>query len=213
LVKSPVEDAKWLSLGEACRVLEVNEATLRQWADNGYLRIYRTPGGHRRFWSGDVMALTAAPAAGAHNGVTGDVTMEGPALRRIRRRLHHGKVARQPWFQSIEEEGRDRMRLFGRRLLSLLAQEPLRRRKRPGAFAESTSLGREYGTAMADRGVPLADTLEAFVFFRSMVLESADSQHWGRILELADRVLVGVAESYQNRSDSRSENRNEVQRA
>ena len=59
------------------------------------------------------------------------------------------------------------MRLFGRRLLSLLAQEPLRRRKRPGAFAESNSLGREYGAAMADRGVPLVDTLEAFVFFRS----------------------------------------------
>ena len=198
-------------------MLEVNEATLRQWADNGYLRIYRTPGGHRRFWSGDVTALTAAPAPGSHSGVTGYVTMEGPALRRIRRRLHQQKVARQPWFQSIEEEGRDRMRLFGRRLLSLLAQEPLRRRKRPGAFAESNSLGREYGAAMADRGVPLVDTLEAFVFFRSMVLESADSQHWGRILELADRVLVGVAESYENRSanqgENRSENRNEFQSA
>ena len=98
-----------------------------------------------------------------------------------------------------------------------LAQEPLRRRKRPGAFAESNSLGREYGAAMADRGVPLVDTLEAFVFFRSMVLESADSQHWGRILELADRVLVGVAESYENRSanqgENRSENRNEFQSA
>ena len=53
---------------------------------------------------------------------------------------------------------------------------------------------------MAGSGVPLVDTLEAFVFFRSMVLESADPEHWSRILELADRVLVGVAESYENRT-------------
>ena len=179
-------------------MLEVNEATLRQWADNGYLRIYRTPGGHRRFWTRDVVALTAAPKPVADPN--GHATMEGPALQRIRRRLHHQKVAQQPWFQSVDEGDRDKMRLFGRRLLSLLAQEPLRRRKRPGAIAESNTLGREYGEAMAGSGVPLVDTLEAFVFFRSMVLESADPEHWSRILELADRVLVGVVESYENRT-------------
>ena len=198
MVKTPIEDTKWLSLGEACRLLQVNEATLRQWADNGYLRVYRTPGGHRRFWSGDVMALTAPPSPAT--GWNGEDTLEGSALRRIRRRLHQEKVARQPWYQSIEEEGRVRMRLFGRRLLSLLAQEPPQRRQRQEALTESNALGREYGTEMADRGVALSDTVEAFVFFRSMVLDSADPHSWSRILELADRVLVGVAESYQNRA-------------
>jgi len=125
--------------------------------------------------------------------------LEGSALRRIRRRLHGENVARQPWYQSVEEEGRDRMRLFGRRLLSLLAQEPQIRRQRQAAMDESHILGREYGTEMADRGVTLKDTLEAFVFFRSMVLDSADTSAWSRILEMADRVMVGVAESYQDR--------------
>ena len=36
--------SRWLSLGEASRLLQVNEATLRQWADNGNVRVYRTPG-------------------------------------------------------------------------------------------------------------------------------------------------------------------------
>ena len=197
MVKLPVEEARWLSLGDACRLLEVNEATLRQWADNGYLRVYRTPGGHRRFWSGDVMALTGPPSPAPQ--ANGDGTLEGSALKRIRRRLHQDKVARQPWYQSVEEEGRVRMRLFGRRLLSLLAQEPLHRRRRQDTLSESNSLGREYGTEMAERGVPLSDTLEAFVFFRSLVLDSAEPQHRSRILELADRVLIGVAESYQSR--------------
>ena len=200
MVELPIDEDRWLSLGEACRLLAVNEATLRQWADNGYVPVYRTPGGHRRFRSSDVMALTEAPSTRPQPG--GDGTLEGSALRRIRRRLHQEKVAGQPWYQSVEEEGRGRMRLFGRRLLSLLAQEPVGqggRRRRQDALAESNALGREYGAEMAERGVPLSDTLEAFIFFRSLVMDSADAGRQVRILELADRVLIGVAESYQGR--------------
>ena len=193
----PDSQAQWLSLGEACRLLNANQATLRQWADNGYLRVYRTPGGHRRFLTSDVLALTN----GASSNVDADRAdaLEGSALRRIRRRLSGEAVARQPWYQSVEEEGRVRMRLFGRRLLSLLVQDPAMRRRRQEALSESHMLGGEYGTEMADRGVSLKDTLEAFVFFRSMVLDSADPQAWPRILELADQVMVGLAESYQKR--------------
>ena len=185
---------------DACRLLEVNQATLRQWADNGYLRVYRTPGGHRRFWSDDVMSLTNSTPEGAGRA-PGD-TQEGSTLRRIRRRLQGETVARQPWYQSVQEDGRDRMRLFGRRLLSLLVHEPQLRRERQEALAESHVLGREYGAEMSERGVSLKDTLEALVFFRSMVLDSANSKSWNHILELADRVMVGVAESYQSTSDS-----------
>ena len=103
------------------------------------------------------------------------------------------------WYQSFEDEGRDRMRLFGRRLLSLLVQENPVGRRRQQAVDESLMLGREYGTEMADRSVSLRDTVEAFVFFRNMVLESADHGAWTRILELADQVLLGVVESYQKR--------------
>jgi excisionase family DNA binding protein len=192
------EPERWLPLRDACRLLHVNEATLRQWADNGYLRVYRTPGGHRRFWSGDVLSLTDD---GAPAGIRGtDNGLEGSALRRIRRRLHGDTVARQPWYQSVEEEGRDRMRLFGRRLLSLLVQEPYPRRQRQEALAESHVLGKEYGSEMAERGVTLTNSLEAFVFFRSMVLESVEPKAWTRVLELADRVMVGLAESYQKHS-------------
>ena len=197
MVETSSQEVKWLSLRAACHLLQVNQATLRQWADNGYLKVYRTPGGHRRFWSDDVLALTDGSRPG--NGSGSEETLEGSALRRIRRRLQGENVARQPWYQSVEEEGRDRMRLFGRRLLSLLVQEPHLRRQRQAAMEESHILGREYGTEMADRGVTLKDTLEAFVFFRSMVLDSADHSAWSRILELADRVMVGVAESYQDR--------------
>ena len=196
----PAGDGEWLSLRDACRLLDVSSTTLRQWADAGYLRVYRTPGGHRRFLRRDVESLTGAAPDGAepaHPGHVREEAPEGPALRRIRRGLTRNSVTQQPWFQSVEPEGRDRMRLFGRRLLSLLIQEPGPRRQQQELLAEARLLGQEYGSEMSDRGVGLTDTAEAFVFFRTMVLDTAPAGSWPRILETSDRVLVGVCASYQ----------------
>ena len=89
------------------------------------------------------------------------------------------------------------MRLFGRRLLSLLLQEAGPRRQRQELLAEARMLGQEYGSEMSERGVGLTDTVEAFVFFRTMVLDTAPAGTWARILETSDRVLAGVCASYQ----------------
>ena len=188
------DKSQWLSLRDACRLLDVSNTTLRQWADNGYLRVYRTPGGHRRFLRSDVESFANAPEQ-AQDQVRDDA-VEGSALRKIRRRLGRNDVLQQPWYQSVEEEGKVRMRLFGRRLLSILLQESSARRRRQELLDEAHLLGREYGTEMSERGVALKDTIEAFVFFRTMVLDSPNPGSWTRIIEPADRVLVGMADSY-----------------
>ena len=197
-------EGEWLSLREACRLLDVSDTTLRQWADAGHLRVYRTPGGHRRFLRQDVDSLTQAarPSAEPAREDSG----EGPALRRIRRRLSQDSVTHQPWFQAVEPEGHDRMRLFGRRLLSLLLQESQPRRRRQELLAEARILGQEYGSEMLERNVALTDTVEAFIFFRSMVLDSAPTASWSRILETSDRVLAGVCASYERAAECRSPN-------
>ena len=189
------DKSQWLSLRDACRQLDVSNTTLRQWADNGFLRVYRTPGGHRRFLRSDVESFANAPEK-AQDHVRDDA-IEGSALRKIRRRLGRNDVLQQPWYQSVEEEGKVRMRLFGRRLLSLLLQESGARRRRQELLEEAHLLGREYGTEMGERGVILKDTIEAFVFFRTMVLDSTNPASWPKIIEAADRVLVGMADSYE----------------
>src|SRR3989442_14826425 len=49
----------WRSLDEAAKRLSVHPATLREWADKGQIRTFRTPGGHRRFSEVDVAHLGA----------------------------------------------------------------------------------------------------------------------------------------------------------
>ena len=191
------DKTQWLSLKEACRLLQVTEVTLRQWANSGHVRVYRTPGGHRRFLREDVDTLTAQTPVQSPG--ESRERLEDSALRRIRRRLSHEEVAKQTWYQSVQEEGRDRMRLFGRHLLSLLIHEPTPRRRRQQVLSEALMLGHEYGTEMADRSVPIKDTVEAFIFFRALVLDSIDTKTWAQVLEMSDQVLVGVVESYQKK--------------
>ena len=50
---------RWITLGQACKLLGVNESTLRRWADAGHVRSFRTPGGHRRFSEEDLRVLMA----------------------------------------------------------------------------------------------------------------------------------------------------------
>ena len=189
---------QWLSLGQASQFLQVNEATLRQWADNGVLRVYRTPGGHRRFLHEDILNLTNR--TGNTSTLESKDKLEGSALRRIRKKLGNEDVTRQSWYQSVEEEGRDRMRLFGRHLLSVLLQESTPRRRRQEASAEALILGREYGSEMADRGVTLKDTVEALIFFRTIVIDTVGTRDKNRVLELADHVLLGIVESHGKRT-------------
>ena len=195
-----VDKSQWLSLRDACRLLDVSNTTLRQWADSGYLRVYRTPGGHRRFLRDDIDAFANAPGQAPEQGR--EDAAEDSALRKIRRRLSRGDMAQQAWYQSVEEEGRVRMRLFGRRLLSLLLQGATPRRRRQELLEEARLLGREYGVEMSERAVALKDTVEAFVFFRTMVLDSTNPNAWTRIIEAADRVLVGLVDSYENRAEN-----------
>ena len=195
----PPTKSDWLSLRDACRLLDVSDTTLRQWANAGHLRVYRTPGGHRRFLRRDLESLTGSPRPSPEKP-HGDAR-EAPALRRIRRRLNQDSVTRQPWFQGVEPQGHDRMRLFGRRLLSLLMQESAPRRRRQELLDEAGMLGQEYGSEMSERNVALTDTVEAFVFFRTMVLDTAPADSWSRILETSDRVLTGVCLSYQRAAE------------
>ena len=186
--------SRWMSLGEVSRTLDVNEATLRQWADRGRLPVYRTPGGHRRFLRADVETLMQ----GSVNTASVGADSEGLALRRIRRKLSQMDASTQTWIGGFQDEGRDRMRLFGRRLLSLLVQEGLngRGRRKGETLSESQMLGHEYGSEMADRMVPLSDSVQAFLFFRQAVVEAVQPDRLRQVIEISDQVLLGLVGAY-----------------
>ncbi len=47
----------FLTAEEAAKLVHCNRASLFRWAKAGYLNVYRTPGGHKRFKRGDLMRM------------------------------------------------------------------------------------------------------------------------------------------------------------
>ena len=49
-----MEIRRLLNVGQAAGYLGVSAGSLRKWSDQGLVRVYRTPGGQRRFLTGDL---------------------------------------------------------------------------------------------------------------------------------------------------------------
>ncbi len=203
---APSEKSRWLTLGSACRLLGVDESTLRRWSDSGYIRTFRTPGGHRRFAEGDLQELLEGrgPEDQPYHEL-GDL-----AIARVRKRLHRRSTQEASWYATVDDEIRERLRPLGRRLAGLSADYLGKRKRRAGLLENARSLGHEYGEELAKAGLPLAQAVEAFIFFRrslgdatrqatqSQDLSVADALNANeQVIGLADQVLVGLTEAYE----------------
>jgi excisionase family DNA binding protein len=155
----------WLTLQEASERLDVHPATLRQWADRGRLRSFRTPGGHRRFSAEDVEALLTALPPDL------DLLLSA-ALGRARRELGAGRLAGAPWYRLVDPAARERCRQVGRELLGLLVRSLAPGADPAPALAGARQCGREQGRLAAQAGLTLAEAARAHGAFRDMLVES-----------------------------------------
>ena len=198
------EAARWLTLGQACRLINVDESTLRRWADAGQVRTFRTPGGHRRFAESDIREIMhGRPKESALSGV-GDL-----AMRRIRRQVHSEQNA--AWYDSVDEAQREKLRPLGRQLMGLVAEYVRRRGRKTSLLEEARTTGAQYGRELAQAGMTLSQAMHAFTFFRRSLDQSAKralsksgtapSEAVGvceQIMALADEVLLGIAGAYES---------------
>jgi DNA-binding transcriptional MerR regulator len=191
-------------------MLGVDESTLRRWADASQVRTFRTPGGHRRFADADVQAILSGQAYRFQSRPDDLGTV---ALTRIRRQLQRRSAHDAPWHFGAGDQERERMRALGRRLVTFVS-DYLGGRNRRGARTEAREIGHEYGRELAQAGLSLRQTLEAFTFFRRSLDQttrqvaqktglSAEETlgHCEQVMSLADEVLLGIAESFEEARD------------
>ncbi len=197
---------RWITLGQACKLLGVNESTLRRWADAGHVRSFRTPGGHRRFSEEDLHALVSGRGGGGGEPYS---SLGQLALTRIRRRLSQGRP-QAPWYTSISEEDRERLRPLGRRLVGLVSEYMTKGARRSHLIDEAREVGHEYGRELVRDNLGIRDAVEAFTFFRKGLDDSAMElaqkndlsaeeavEVWELLSNLADQVLLAIAETYE----------------
>jgi excisionase family DNA binding protein len=197
-----------VSLARACEILGADESTLRRWADAGRLRIYRTPGGHRRFSLSDLEGMVAGE--GRHRGA-GEV--ERLAVAKIRRQLQRARQDDNGWYSSLSENNRDRLRDLGRRLVEMAGEYMDKRTRQPSLLDEALEIGGEYGRVLIDAGLPLPSAVGAYIGFRKTIDETTNQAALreampvdealaasGQVHALGDQVLLGMTAAYESLS-------------
>jgi excisionase family DNA binding protein len=196
----------YLSLSAASRLLGVHSTTLRRWADSGAIPVYVTPGGHRRFARSDIeylaarqplstRALSSAWASRALATTRSGLTAPG---------------ARNTWLARIGEAERDAWRSVGRQLLGVVLHYINSPHDNEDLLVEARRIGAHYATLARGAGMPLTAALEAALFFRDSLVESAmqlsDDVHprpeesarlLRRISRVANEVHLAVAAGYE----------------
>jgi excisionase family DNA binding protein len=205
----PAPVSRWVTLSRACEILGVDESTLRRWADSGRLRVYRTPGGHRRFSLLNLEEMVA----GETKHRSGE-EIERLAVVRIRRQLQRARQQENGWYSSLSEDNRQQLRDLGRRLIELVGEYLDKKSRRASLLDEALDLGSEYGRILIGAGLPVSSAVGAYIGFRKTIDETArqtairESQSTeealescGQVHSLGDQVLLGLSAAYQVASD------------
>ena len=138
---------RWLTLGEAAQLLRVDVTTLRGWANTGKIRVFRTPGGHRRFDAADLESLLrASPPRPASSAPPERALPAGaPPSREW--------LASRVWYARIGESSRKRVGALCAELMRILASIPGGEPVGPPHLDDARRIGTALGREVAGLGL------------------------------------------------------------
>lgn len=148
-------------------MLGVSPATLRRWSDAGRLRVFTTPGGHRRFSRSVLERLLPADRSRRPSISGGGLTPD--RISRTYRRAGRDVAPQLPWVLALTDEQRLLFRERGHGLAASLLQflDATHDEAAEHHLAEASRSAAEYGVAAADLGLSLSQTVEGFLRFRA----------------------------------------------
>lgn len=201
-----------LSIGEACHLLGVSDAALRQWTDEGKVKAFVTPGGHRRYAEADLRALLRQGQRAHGLRELGDrVEAVVPREREVVRQYMMSSA----WYRRLDDAAKSRLRERGTRLVDALVLFVTRPGFRDRVTQECRKIGREYGTDLAGTGLSLSESIEAFILHREPVIEAVMGMMTNsvplskqaqsavpQINKLIDVTLLALVETHQGHSAS-----------
>ncbi len=211
-------DDPWLALGAASRLVGVGPDTLRRWADSGKVQSYQTPGGHRRFLRSSLEAMINAPRRHRY-GMERLADSAGTIVADVQRRMQRTGYAGQVWQARLSAEQRADFRRWGQRTFNLVIEYVAagKRAERALLLGEAEKMGGLYGAQASKAGLSLAETIEAFLFFRTPVLEAIAAHLRRRSADVndvtaafreasaaIDQVLVALVSSHREDAEAAS---------
>lgn len=205
-----------LSIGEASHSLGVSEVTLRQWTDEGKIKAFITPGGHRRYSRTELKKFI-----GAHSRLLGvkDLVVEIEETRTQHREIARASGTTTSWYDHLNTESRQHLAEIGRDLLNIIVKYITEPSRREANLETARSIGSGYGETLARLELTLTDAVGAYVNHRDPIMHATTqlmkkrAGFSGRVIEaiplvtqVMDEVLVSLVASHQRHSILKEKN-------
>ncbi len=207
-----------ISISEASHILGVSEATLRQWTDERKITAFITPGGHRRYSRAELKKFTASSRK-----VLGikDLVVKLEDTVQLHREIARAHLNTTSWYNKLSQESQEHFADLGRRFLNLIIRYITEPSKREKTLKLACDVGHSYGETLAKLGLPLTDSVEAFILHREPIINATThlmrkrETFTGRVVESIPLVahvmdealisLVAAHQQYRNMFQSESE--------
>lgn len=148
-------------------MLGVSPATLRRWSDAGRIRVFTTPGGHRRFSRTALERIL--PADRPRRPSIAAAGLTAGRIARTYRRAARDLAPELPWVLALTDEQRVLFRERGHVLAASLLQYLDASQPATAALhlREASTSAADYGGVAAGLGLSLSQTVEGFLRFRA----------------------------------------------
>lgn len=197
-----------VTISEASHILGVSEAALRQWTDEGKIKAFITPGGHRRYSRAELKKFMTS-----HQKVLGikDLVAELEDTIQLHREIGRTSFSTISWYNNLSRESQESLGSLGRRLLSLIIRYITEPAKQEETIKLARDVGHSFGETLAELGLPLTDSVEAFILHRNPIMEATThlmkkrEAFSGRVVEaiplvadIMDEALVSLVAAHQH---------------
>ena len=165
---STLKKINMLGISEASSLLGVSEATLRQWTDEGKIKAFVTPGGHRRYSESELHRLLN----GQHqvHGLK-DLVKQIKEVSPMQPETARQYMQSTYWYSRLDNEAKRKMAERGHHMVELIIKH-ISDPRHPDALEQARQIGKEFGTDLSRLGFSLSDALEAFLLHRAPVLNA-----------------------------------------
>ena len=200
-----------LNISEASHILGVSEAALRQWTDEGKIKAFITPGGHRRYSRAYLKKFMSS-----HQKTLGikDLVIELEDTARLHREIAQTSLSTTPWFNKLNQESQEHLADLSRSMLNLIIRYITEPSKRDETIQLARDVGRGFGETLARLELPLTDSVEAFIVHRDPIMNATThlmrkrEAFTGRVVEaiplvgrVMDEALVALVAAHQQYRD------------
>ncbi len=165
-----VSEEPLVSISEASRILGVSEPALRQWTDEGKIKAFITPGGHRRYSRIELRRLMTSPHKSL--GIK-DLASRLEDTAGLHRDIARSFVSASSWYKDLDAESQKQLVFLGRRLLELSVRYVSGPSRRQETSELARGVGGDFGETLARLGLPLTDSVQAFLQHREPVVRMA----------------------------------------